>query len=247
MHFTTHHTFMTVTKRNAVWDLCCYLVGTGTSVRPVSRTAGDRRTKAMIGRSRKSTSPTRTLEASAPGGIFLMKFMSTWKTETHSVSHIRKRDSSNTNRTLVNMICVMNESYHEWFYNQFHLQLCLTLLAWISKSFCSCVFFQIRQQPNINYKTTFYMDHWWSHATNSKHERTMSTTTGTSTVHGLANGQWFTGQQTYGGLSAGRWQQTIAVAVLLRHTAVIVQIKNALRSTPLTQTLNTCMFQGWDS
>lgn len=54
-----------------------YLVGTGTSVSPVRRTAGERRIKAMIGRSRKSTSPTKTFEASAPGGIFFMKFMST--------------------------------------------------------------------------------------------------------------------------------------------------------------------------
>lgn len=44
---------------------------------PVIRTAGDKRTKAVIGFSRKSTSPTSTLEASAPGGIFFMKFMST--------------------------------------------------------------------------------------------------------------------------------------------------------------------------
>lgn len=58
-------------------QLSQYLVGTGTSVRPVIRTAGDSRTKAIIGFSRKSTSPTSTLEASAPGGIFFMKFMST--------------------------------------------------------------------------------------------------------------------------------------------------------------------------
>lgn len=54
-----------------------YLVGTGTSVRPVIRTAGANRTKAIMGFSRKSTSPTSTLEASAPGGIFFMKFIST--------------------------------------------------------------------------------------------------------------------------------------------------------------------------
>lgn len=47
-------------------SVAAYLVGTGTSVRPVSSTAGQSRTKAMMGRSRKSTSPTRTLEASAP-------------------------------------------------------------------------------------------------------------------------------------------------------------------------------------
>lgn len=75
---------------SVLW-LCGYLVGTGTSVRPVSSTAGDRRMKAMIGRSRKSTSPTRTLEASAPGGIFFMKFISTWNThkaELHPRSDI---------------------------------------------------------------------------------------------------------------------------------------------------------------
>lgn len=53
-----------------------YLVVMGTSVRPLSSTAGDRRTKATTGRSRKSSSPTKTLEASAPGGIFFMKWRS---------------------------------------------------------------------------------------------------------------------------------------------------------------------------
>lgn len=55
-----------------------HLVGIGTSVSPDRRTAGLNLTKAMIGRSKNSTSPTKTFDASAPGGIFLMKFMSTY-------------------------------------------------------------------------------------------------------------------------------------------------------------------------
>lgn len=55
-----------------------HLVGTGTSVSPESRTAGASLTNAMMGLSKKSTSPTSTLDASAPEGIFLMKFMSTY-------------------------------------------------------------------------------------------------------------------------------------------------------------------------
>lgn len=49
-------------------------MGTGTSVRSPSIAALFRRMKAEIGFSRKSTSPTRMLLASAPLGIFLMKF-----------------------------------------------------------------------------------------------------------------------------------------------------------------------------
>lgn len=62
-----------------------YRVGMGTSVSPVSSTAGERRTKATMGLSRKSSSPTSTLEASAPSGIFFIKCMSTWwdKVEVH--------------------------------------------------------------------------------------------------------------------------------------------------------------------
>lgn len=48
----------------------------GTSARPLSSTAGANRTKATTGRSKNSSSPTRTLEASAPGGIFFMKWRS---------------------------------------------------------------------------------------------------------------------------------------------------------------------------
>lgn len=56
-----------------------YLVVMGTSARPFSSTAGARRTNATTGRSRNSSSPTRTLEASAPGGIFFMKWRSIWE------------------------------------------------------------------------------------------------------------------------------------------------------------------------
>jgi hypothetical protein len=52
---------------------CLYLVGIGTSVRPERRMAGDSLTKATMGLSKVSTSPTRTFEASAPVGIFFMK------------------------------------------------------------------------------------------------------------------------------------------------------------------------------
>ncbi|TNN58159.1 hypothetical protein EYF80_031592 [Liparis tanakae] len=49
-----------------------YLVGTGTSVSAPSITACCRRTNATKGASRKSTSPTSTLEASASLGNFFM-------------------------------------------------------------------------------------------------------------------------------------------------------------------------------
>lgn len=49
-----------------------YLVGTGTSVRAPNMTACCRRTNATKGFSRKSTSPTRTFEASASRGSFFM-------------------------------------------------------------------------------------------------------------------------------------------------------------------------------
>lgn len=57
------------------------LVVMGTSARPLSSTAGARRTKATTGRSKNSSSPTRTLDASAPGGIFFMKWRSICETE----------------------------------------------------------------------------------------------------------------------------------------------------------------------
>lgn len=59
------------------------LVGTGTSVMPGSRTAGVRRTKATTGWRRKPSAPTRTLDASAPTGIFFMKCSSAWGTTNH--------------------------------------------------------------------------------------------------------------------------------------------------------------------
>lgn len=49
-----------------------YRVGTGTSVRAPNMTACCSRTKAMKGLSKKSTSPTSTLEASASRGNFFM-------------------------------------------------------------------------------------------------------------------------------------------------------------------------------
>lgn len=80
-------------QRTRGWNICgilrsvfCsntyYLVVMGTSARPFSSTAGARRTNATTGRSRNSSSPTRTLEASAPGGIFFMKWRSIWETCT---------------------------------------------------------------------------------------------------------------------------------------------------------------------
>lgn len=54
------------------------LVGMGTSVIPDRSTAGVRRTKATRGWWRKSSSPTSTLDASAPLGIFFMKCSSAW-------------------------------------------------------------------------------------------------------------------------------------------------------------------------
>lgn len=53
--------------------ICSDLVAIGTSASPLSRTAGARRTNATTGLFRKSSSPTNTLHASAPGGIFFMK------------------------------------------------------------------------------------------------------------------------------------------------------------------------------
>ena len=60
------------------------LVGTGTSVRSPSIAASCRRMKAEKGFSKKSTSPTRMLEASAPFGIFFMKWLLTLKVQYYS-------------------------------------------------------------------------------------------------------------------------------------------------------------------
>lgn len=69
-----------------------YLVVMGTSARPLSSTAGAKRTKATTGRSRNSSSPTRTLEASAPGGIFFMK----WRSICVTRQRERKTNTSGT-------------------------------------------------------------------------------------------------------------------------------------------------------
>ena len=55
------------------------LVGTGTSVRSPRIAASCSRMKAEKGFSKKSTSPTRMLEASAPFGIFFIKWLLTLK------------------------------------------------------------------------------------------------------------------------------------------------------------------------
>lgn len=54
------------------------LVGTGTSVRSPRSVEVFRRMNAERGLSKKSTSPTRILEASAPRGIFLMNPTLPW-------------------------------------------------------------------------------------------------------------------------------------------------------------------------
>lgn len=53
-----------------------HLVVMGTSANPLRSTAGERRTNATTGFSRNSNSPTRMFEASAPGGIFFIKWRS---------------------------------------------------------------------------------------------------------------------------------------------------------------------------
>lgn len=75
------------------------LVVMGTSARPLSSTAGARRTKATTGRSRNSSSPTRTLDASAPGGIFFMKCRSICEAERNHNS------TASLDKRLVWMFC----------------------------------------------------------------------------------------------------------------------------------------------
>lgn len=53
-----------------------HLVVMGTSVRPPNSTAGESRTNATTGFSRNSSSPTKMFDASAPGGIFFIKWRS---------------------------------------------------------------------------------------------------------------------------------------------------------------------------
>ena len=60
------------------------LVGTGTSVRSPRIAASCSRMKAEKGFSKKSTSPTRMLEASAPFGIFFIKWLLTLREKYYS-------------------------------------------------------------------------------------------------------------------------------------------------------------------
>lgn len=64
------------TETGHVWF---YLVGTGTSVRPPRVVAWANRTKATKGLLRKSTSPTKTLDASASLGIFFMNLFFSYR------------------------------------------------------------------------------------------------------------------------------------------------------------------------
>ncbi len=68
----------TIFSSLALWDESKYLVGTGTSVSAPNMTACCSLTKATKGLSRKSTSPTRTLEASASLGSFFMNLFFSW-------------------------------------------------------------------------------------------------------------------------------------------------------------------------
>lgn len=67
-----------------------HLVGTGTSVRAPSITACCRRTNATKGASRKSTSPTSTLEASASLGNFFMNLFFSWKAQKRKATGVGK-------------------------------------------------------------------------------------------------------------------------------------------------------------
>lgn len=69
---TAIHNDAVTVLRSASLACATYLVGTGTSVRAPNMTACCRRTNATKGFSRKSTSPTRTLDASASRGNFFM-------------------------------------------------------------------------------------------------------------------------------------------------------------------------------
>lgn len=67
-----------------------HLVGTGTSVRAPSITACCRRTNATKGVSRKSTSPTSTLEASASLGNFFMNLFFSWKAQKRKATGVER-------------------------------------------------------------------------------------------------------------------------------------------------------------
>lgn len=70
-------------------QLDAHLVGTGTSVRPPSVVAWAKRTKDTKGFSRKSTSPTRTFDASASRGIFFMNLFFNWQKGEEAERYIR--------------------------------------------------------------------------------------------------------------------------------------------------------------
>lgn len=64
------------------------------------------------------------------------------------------------------------------------------------------------------------------HDKQRRHTCSECTTTMTSQHRSLIGRRWRTGEQTYSRLSAGRWQQTNTVAVLLRNKPVILQNTN---------------------
>lgn len=76
----------------ALWDENrSYLVGTGTSVSAPNMTACCSLTKATKGLSRKSTSPTRTLEASASLGSFFMNLFFSWTHARWDINEAQRR------------------------------------------------------------------------------------------------------------------------------------------------------------
>lgn len=92
-----------------------YLVGMGTSVSPVSSTAGDRRTNATMDLSKKSSSPTSTLDASAPVGIFFMKCVSTYGKRIIAVLFLCYL------YTIIVRIHILNELLFSFIYFQYSL------------------------------------------------------------------------------------------------------------------------------
>lgn len=60
-------------------------VGTGTSVKSPNKTDWERRTKADSGFSKKSTSPTKIFDASAPCGIFRIKWAFPYKIQLNYI------------------------------------------------------------------------------------------------------------------------------------------------------------------
>lgn len=88
---------------------CPYRVGTGTSVSAPSMTACCSRTKAMKGLSRKSTSPTSTLEASASRGSFFMNLFFSC-----SSARGRKRKLSCAGHVLLTSAPLCSNCAHSW-------------------------------------------------------------------------------------------------------------------------------------